>query len=575
MGKFIDKTAREVISEINVSYFLPDIQRDYVWLNNPREKKIEQLFDSILRGYPIGTFLFWKLKKTDIETDKNKDSKDKLNFQLYKFIENYDIRHLYNEKINIEKVNSDDLNIVLDGQQRLTSLYIGLKGSRTLKKPRGWWDNPNSFEEKKLYLNLRHIPNEENPDDNYQFEFLLPNALPAKDDDNNWFKVGDILNIDSVLKYSRENGLNDQEAEIIERLLNALCTKSIISFYEESEKNLDKVLKIFIRVNSGGTQLSYSDLLMSILTANFSTDIRDMMQKLVEAFRDKGFSVLGRDQILKTCLLLTGSNHIFNLKNFSKTNISKIEENWGKITTSLYDATQIVEDFGYANQLSTAYIISIIALYLYNNDKKYSQVDSTDLNAISAFVRNAQIKSFFTTSLDNKLTIAANCIRNTSSFNGFNEEMKKNHYIEISNDDIEGILDNVQFGNPALFPILQLLYPNLDYKNSTFHIDHIYPKSKFTANNKSLPEECLDRKNYIFNLQLLEGSENISKRAKDPEVWLDEVYKTEEEKNEYKCKNYINKDFRLEWTNIKDFENMRRENIKKQLQALFKLQVKL
>lgn len=575
MGKFIDKTAREVISEINVSYFLPDIQRDYVWLNNPREKKIEQLFDSILRGYPIGTFLFWKLKKTDIETDKNKDSKDKLNFQLYKFIENYDIRHLYNEKINIEKVNSDDLNIVLDGQQRLTSLYIGLKGSRTLKKPRGWWDNPNSFEEKKLYLNLRHIPNEENPDDNYQFEFLLPNALPAKDDDNNWFKVGDILNIDSVLKYSRENGLNDQEAEIIERLLNALCTKSIISFYEESEKNLDKVLKIFIRVNSGGTQLSYSDLLMSILTANFSTDIRDMMQKLVEAFRDKGFSVLGRDQILKTCLLLTGSNHIFNLKNFSKTNISKIEENWGKITTSLYDATQIVEDFGYANQLSTAYIISIIALYLYNNDKKYSQVDSTDLNAISAFVRNAQIKSFFTTSLDNKLTIAANCIRNTSSFNDFNEEMKKNHYIEISNDDIEGILDNVQFGNPALFPILQLLYPNLDYKNSTFHIDHIYPKSKFTANNKSLPEECLDRKNYIFNLQLLEGSENISKRAKDPEVWLDEVYKTEEEKNEYKCKNYIKKDFRLEWTNIKDFENMRRENIKKQLQALFKLQVKL
>lgn len=572
MGKFIDKTAREVISEINVSYFLPDIQRDYVWLNNPREKKIEQLFDSILRGYPIGTFLFWKLKKTDIETDKNKDSKDKLNFQLYKFIENYDIRHLYNEKINIEKVNSDDLNIVLDGQQRLTSLYIGLKGSRTLKKPRGWWDNPNSFEEKKLYLNLRHIPNEENPDDNYQFEFLLPNALPAKDDDNNWFKVGDILNIDSVLKYSRENGLNDQEAEIVELLLNALCTKSIISFYEESEKNLDKVLKIFIRVNSGGTKLSYSDLLMSILTANFSTDIRDMMQKLVESFRDKGFSVLGRDQILKTCLLLTGSNHIFNLKNFSKTNISKIEENWGKITTSLYDATHIVEDFGYAYQLSTAYIISIIALYLYNNDKKYSQVDSTDLNAISAFVRNAQIKSFFTTSLDNKLTIAANCIRNTSSFNDFNEEMKKNHYIEISNDDIEGILDNVQFGNPALFPILQLLYPNLDYKNSTFHIDHIYPKSKFTANNKSLPEECLDRKNYIFNLQLLEGSENISKRAKDPEVWLNEVCKTEEEKNDYKSKNYINEDFCLEWANIKDFEKMRRENIKKQLQVLFKLQ---
>ena len=573
MGKFIDKTAREIVSELNVSYFLPDIQRDYVWLNNPQEKKIEQLFDSILRGYPIGTFLFWKLKKTDIETDRNKDSKDKLNFQLYKFIENYDVRNTYNEKINIEKINSDDLNIVLDGQQRLTSLYIGIKGSRTLRKPRGRWDNPSSFEEKKLYLNLRHIPNEENPDDNYQFDFLLPNDLPTKDDNNNWFKVGDILNIDSVLEYSQNNGLNTQEAKIIERLLNALCTKSIISFYEESEKNLDKVLKIFIRVNSGGTQLSYSDLLMSILTANFSTDIRDMMQKLVESFRDKGFGVLGRDQILKTCLLLTGSNHIFNLKNFSKTNISKIEENWSKITSSLYEAIHIVEDFGYAYQLSTAYIISIIALYLYNNGKNYSQVNTDDLNEMSEFVRNAQIKSYFTTSLDNKLTIASNFIKESSTFHDFNEGMKKGHYIEITNDDIEGILDNVQFGNPALFPILQLLYPNLDYKNSKFHIDHIYPKSKFTVNNKSLPQECLDWKNYLFNLQLLEGSENISKRAKDPEVWLAEAYKTEDEKNDYKSRNYIDKDFKLDWERIMDFEKMRRKNIKKQLQTLFNLKI--
>ncbi len=573
MGKFIDKTAREIVSELNVSYFLPDIQRDYVWLNNPQEKKIEQLFDSILRGYPIGTFLFWKLKKTDIETDRNKDSKDKLNFQLYKFIENYDVRNTYNEKINIEKINSDDLNIVLDGQQRLTSLYIGLKGSRTLRKPRGRWENPSSFEEKKLYLNLRHIPNEENPDDNYQFDFLLPNDLPTKDDNNNWFKVGDILNIDSVLEYSQNNGLNTQEAKIIERLLNALCIKSIISFYEESEKNLDKVLKIFIRVNSGGTQLSYSDLLMSILTANFSTDIRDMMQKLVESFRDKGFGVLGRDQILKTCLLLTGSNHIFNLKNFSKTNISKIEENWSKITSSLYEAIHIVEDFGYAYQLSTAYIISIIALYLYKNGKKYSQISTNDLYEMSEFVRNAQIKSFFTTSLDNKLTIASNYIKESSTFHDFNEGMKKGHYIEITNDDIEGILDNVQFGNPALFPILQLLYPNLDYKNSKFHIDHIYPKSKFTVNNKSLPQECLDWKNYLFNLQLLEGSENISKRAKDPEVWLAEAYKTEDEKNDYKSRNYIDKDFKLDWERIMDFEKMRRKNIKKQLQTLFNLKI--
>ena len=572
MGKFIDKTVREIIPELNVSYFLPDIQRDYVWLNNPRDKKIEQLFDSILRGYPIGTFLFWKLRKSDIETDKTvKMESDKLNFQLYKFVENYDVRHIYNEKVNIEKINSDDLNIVLDGQQRLTSLYIGLKGSRTLKKPRSWWDNPNSFEEKKLYLNLRHKPDPDNPEDNYQFEFLIPSELPLQDENNNWFKVGDILDIESVYAYSSDHNLERDESILIERLKNALCVQPIISFYQESEKNLDKVLQIFIRVNSGGTQLSYSDLLMSILTANFSSDIRDMMQKLVESFSEKGFEVLGRDQILKTCFLLTESNHIFKLKNFSKTNISKIEDNWDKITDKLYAATHIVEDFGYAYLLSTGYIISVIALYLYLNNLSYSQVSDDDLEEIKKFVRNAQIKSFFTTSLDNKLTIATNAMHGSGSFKEFNEKMKEGHHIEITVDDIEGIIDTVQFGNPALFPVLQLLYPNLDYKNSKFHIDHIYPKSKFTQNNKLLPMDYLDRKNYIFNLQLLEGSENIMKRAKDPNIWIEEEFKTPEQQTEYKRKNYIDEDFSLEWDRLPEFETMRRNNIRVKLLELFEL----
>lgn len=91
MGQFRDVSIKNVIEELNQSYFLPDIQREFVWLRKANEKKIEQLFDSILRGYPIGSFLFWKLKKNDIETNKDaKEDSDKLNFQLYKFIENYD-----------------------------------------------------------------------------------------------------------------------------------------------------------------------------------------------------------------------------------------------------------------------------------------------------------------------------------------------------------------------------------------------------------------------------------------------------------------------------------------------------
>ncbi len=63
MSMFLDKTIKEVVDELNVRYFLPDIQREYVWLKKADEKKIEQLFDSILRGYPIGSFYFGNYQK--------------------------------------------------------------------------------------------------------------------------------------------------------------------------------------------------------------------------------------------------------------------------------------------------------------------------------------------------------------------------------------------------------------------------------------------------------------------------------------------------------------------------------
>ncbi len=279
MGVFLDDSIKNVVDGLNVRYFLPDIQREYVWLKNADEKKIEQLFDSILRGYPISSFLFWKLQKEDIAKSDEQDS-DKLNFQLYKFIENYDERKPHNEKIRIEEIKRDELCIVLDGQQRLTSLYIGLKGTRTLKKKGARYDNPNAYEEKRLYLNLKHQPNMDNPEDNYQFEFHA--KKPENDKKHWWFKVGDILELESVIKYAIKHELGGEESELLETLNKAFHDKQLISFFEEKEKNLNKVLNIFIRVNSGGVKLSYSDLLMSILTASFSSDIREKMNELVE-----------------------------------------------------------------------------------------------------------------------------------------------------------------------------------------------------------------------------------------------------------------------------------------------------
>ncbi|GAA7919539.1 hypothetical protein TH0221_13640 [Helicobacter pylori] len=340
MSAFLDKSIKDVVDELNVRYFLPNIQREYVWLKKADEKKIEQLFDSILRGYPIGSFLFWKLQKEDIAKSDEQDS-DKLNFQLYKFITNYDERKPHNEKIYIEQITRDDLCIVLDGQQCLTSLYIGLKGTRTLRRKYARNDT-NAYEEKRLYLNLKHQPNMDNPEDSYQFEFHA--KTPENDKKHFWFKMGDILELEEsskILNYAQEHGLKDNALNLLEKLKDAFCAKQLISFFEEKEKNLNKVLNIFIRVNSGGEKLSYSDLLMSILTASFSSDIREKMNALVDALKDRGFSNMGQDQVLKTCLLLIGKDTTFELKNFNK----KISKRLKKIGKKLQKASAMLQNY--------------------------------------------------------------------------------------------------------------------------------------------------------------------------------------------------------------------------------------
>ncbi|EQL50809.1 hypothetical protein N403_03465 [Helicobacter pylori FD430] len=359
------------------------------------------------------------------------------------------------------------------------------------------------------------------------------------------------------MNYAQEHGLKRNELTLLEELNKTFHTQQLISFFEEKEKNLNKVLNIFIRVNSGGEKLSYSDLLMSILTASFSSDIREKMNELVDALKDKGFPNVGQDQVLKTCLLLIGKDTTFELKNFNKKNIKEIEENWEKITESIYNAAKLLENFGYAGYLGSAYILSSLAYFYFLNPK----MDKNDEEQALKFVRNAQITSYFTPSTDTKLSVIAHSIKEARTFEEFNHNLAKHQTwpLKITNDAIEEMMYS---SSPArVFPILQILYPNLNYKTTTFHIDHIYPKSKFKEGNKKLDKDFYKCGDHLYNLQLLEGQENSAKKDKDPEVWLKEEYKNEQAIEEYKKRNYIDPTLKLEWENIKEFREKREKVI--------------
>ncbi|BCU74782.1 hypothetical protein CPY3401_10370 [Helicobacter pylori] len=286
------------------------------------------------------------------------------------------------------------------------------------------------------------------------------------------------------------------------------------------------------------------------------------MNELVDALKLKGFPNVEQDQVLKTCLLLIGKDTTFELKNFNKNNIKKIEENWEKITESIYDVAKLLETFGYAGHLGSAYILSSLAYFYFLKQK----MDKNDEEQALKFVRNAQIMGYFGGSTDTKLSIIAHSIKEARTFEAFNHNLAKHQTcpLKITNDAIEGMVFFDRYSR--VFPVLQILYPNLNYKTTTFHIDHIYPKSKFKKENEKLDKDFYG--NHLYNLQLLEGQENSAKKDKDPEVWLKEEYKNEKAIEEYKKRNYIDPKLKLEWDNIKEFREKREEAIIERLKEV-------
>lgn len=144
------KNIKEMINLINKTMYLPAIQRKYVW----DDKQITKLFDSIMLGYPIGTFLFWKVPKNVVNEKK---------YSMYEFIKDYHERDRKNNSLAPKPfprdVEESYILAVLDGQQRLTSLYTALQGSISRKLPNKQWKNDDAFIKKELYFNLHSKKN--------------------------------------------------------------------------------------------------------------------------------------------------------------------------------------------------------------------------------------------------------------------------------------------------------------------------------------------------------------------------------------------------------------------------------
>lgn len=567
-------TIEEALEKIQRNkYLLPAIQREFVW----KSWQIEKLFDSLMNEYPIGSFLFWEVTSTK-------------EFKFYEFIKKYDQRDdNHNKKIPL--VDGDEIIAVLDGQQRLTALYIGLLGTYTEKLPYHRWDNPKAFPEKYLCLNLLDKDNEdiEEETSKYELKFCTKEEINNKDGKKLWFKLNNIL------KYKTEGDillepleiLNDSSDEIkreaykkLIQLFKIVNRDKIINYYLEKENNLDKVLNIFIRMNSMGTKLNNSDLLLSIATDQWKNrDAREEINKLIDYLNKEGFAV-DKDFILKAALYLTKKikNIRFKVDNFKKENMDLIEKNWDNISDSLKLSFILLKSFGYnKDNLSANTPVLPIALYILENsfDRKIvtNLSFSEDRKLIKEWIIKSTLKGIFS-GRDISANVREVILKSRSNnfpLDEIKEELKKipGKSINFSEDEIDNLLWS-EYGANTTFSILQLLYPTLDYKNN-FHIDHIYPRSKF--NEKYLKKQGINIADlwyfdYLPNLQLLDGSQNLEKTDKEFKDWLEEQDFSKEERKDYFKKNYIPENIELTFKNYNEFFEKRKELLLKQLKKI-------
>lgn len=569
-----------IITKLNVEYFLPAIQRPYVW----KTEQLIRLFDSILKGYPISSFLFWDLQE-----------ENKGNWDIYKFIENFTYGDTHNEMASTDGLS---VNLVLDGQQRLTSLFIGLRGTYTTKRKYKRSNSSDAWTKQQLYINLLKDPKLDDNDDvstEVSYGLSMFESQPENTDTSYWFRMGKVLEFDDAEKFedfketlieSLPDTITRREETLVARNLNRLrkvmWEDDVISYYTEMSQSYDRVLDIFIRANDGGTKLSKSDLLLSMMTSkwgarNAREEIYDFVNTLNTGLTRE--NNIDKDVVMKSCLLLSDLPHTYKVSNFTKENLEKIESNWDAIKESLVKTLQLVNQFGIdAKTLTSANALLPIAYYLIKNRRITFNTTEQSSNETALSIRRwllvSLLNSTFGGTSDRTIGLAKDIINehglatNKFPLTHLTYGLRKHGtYTQLDTEFIESIL-TTQYGDRTCFLALSLLHEGRNFGDTNYHIDHIFPKSLFTTANlrsHGVSESNITAYqsycNRLGNLQILSSLENTQKSARDFSVWIssrDDLYK-----REY-C---IPSDTSLyDFDRFIDFVNRREQMLKKRLQ---------
>lgn len=498
-------TTYEAMTHIqNGKYVMPAFQRQFVW----SMEQIEKLWDSILLDYPIATFLFWHVDDNNVTWDTyfcnfltsvtfdNRKQADSVNYEL--------------TDINVAVTDT----AILDGQQRLTSLFLSLFGDSYIRQKYARKSTVGGTVTKlliELNKNKLDVDEEEYNSKKYDIrfsekvgrlsptQFELRNILQEKFQDESTRAKAIEDAIANVPADSKEYARN-----ILNKLYQKIFVEKLIRYTEIYDMNQDDALEMFVRFNSGGKALKKAEITMSILEAYWPSAKTEFGKILVDSY--DGF---GSDFIIRSALMLYGD---VVKSNISRKIAGELKNNWTAFRKALKNLESVLKGMKIeVSRFSSSWNVLLPVLYyIYYNPESYA--DNTE--AIRAYLMRAILFTYFQSGTTSKLQQMKSNI-NSYDYEITVEMLDQITDLRVTDGKIEDIL-NAEKGSRVAGDALYYLC--LDWTNKAFKYeqDHLHPYDRFDGNKPvSISIEDWRRwrgnRNRLPNLQLLEGRSNGSK----------------------------------------------------------------
>ena len=546
-----------ILEQINEEIVLPDIQRDFVW----GERRIEKLYDSIMRGYPVGIILLWETYN---------------NIQYRHFVKDYRSSKRY---AFYENSQNKRLKLVLDGQQRLQSLYVSLYGSHN---------------DRFLFFDiLSGRETEDFREDKYIFRFFTPeeavkaNTKLLQSDKNDeekergfYYKLRDLMSMGTMERQrfkrdiAKKLNLSDEEELRLDlnlsRLRDALSSdpnilKATIIDEGIPRDSADRkceadVLEAFIRINTEATRLTRSDLIFSMLKLNWKQSATRLPEFVDEINKGNSFE-LDYDFVIRCLFAVSDLGTKFDPDLLrKKSNVDKIRNNYDKCCDAIRSTVDFVQNQcwiasskllgGYFNLVPIVYYLFHIKSHLVPN----SQIDNVR-KALYIFGFTSPFSRYADSRLGKFIR------RELKPRVGENEEFPLGDavYWVWDWEHIENYGPQLVRGNPqlALHLVQGLSGAKVHYEKNSPQTDHIFPRSVLEEKGYE-PAEI----NHFANFWILAKNKNQNKYRKHPKDYFADVSPSELKRA------YIDKkllDYRKYKTFLRKRESLILRHIKRKL----------